>query len=105
MTLFEKLEKIKDKYDFECSNSVIRKAERIITENRIKLVSPLDAYNLYFHVCPTITDTQKKGYEVRYKPRVDDWSCDCRHEVFRVDHAKICSHILAAIAFWEEMKS
>jgi len=89
------------KHGFVCSESVIKKANEMV--KRTKLVSPLDARGLHFHICPTIEDGEKSGYDVTYLRHCKEWICDCRHEVYRVDREHICSHILAALCYFEEM--
>jgi hypothetical protein len=102
ITIEEDLKKIrKDGYSF--SSSIINKAIAIYSQNRVKLVSPPDARGIRFHICPVIEDTQKKGYEVVYLHEVDEWMCDCRHEVYRTDRSNICSHILVSMYFWKEL--
>jgi len=102
ITLHDDLKKFRPEYAY--SESVINKAIAIFNDNRIRLVSPADSRGVHFHICPLIEDSQKKGYDVVYLHEVDEWICDCRHEVYRKDRKSICSHILAAMHFWKELK-
>jgi len=101
--IIEKISEIAEKEHFVCSDKLLDKALKILIEKRIRVVSPFDARRIYYHICPVIEDGEKKGFEVTYTPETDDWMCDCQFEVFRADRNHICSHILAALVFREEM--
>ena len=104
--MFDKLKALKEKNELECSDAVIRKAEKLLRENMVRVTSPIvgEMRHIWFHCCPFITSTQKEGYTVSFMPQVQEWICDCKHEVFRKDREKICCHILACMYVLEELR-
>jgi len=95
--LFEQLKALREEMGFECSDSVVAKAQKILELKRIKPCGKWE-HQERFHVCPDETTEKGEGYGIDYYDNKDIWTCTCRAiSSFRgARWEKVCSHILAA---------